>query len=90
VMMAEIMLAVLPPIPAPSKMTSSVAPGTEALSCTPEAVPQFVGAVAFQFELLPFPTQYLVAMLPYFIFKIICIIFSFPIYSCVTSYTQGV
>ena len=41
-----------------SNITSSEALGTEALSCTPLAVPQFVGHVAFQLVELPPPTQY--------------------------------
>lgn len=65
VMMAEMMLAVLPPAPAPLNITSSTLVGTEALSCTPEAVPQFVFPVAFQLLDEPPPTQYLVAIIQF-------------------------
>ena len=52
----------LAPTPTPSKNTSSADPGTEALSCVLEAVPQFVFAVAFQLTEEPPPTQYLEAL----------------------------
>jgi len=47
-----------------SKITSSEEPGTDALSCVFEVVPQFVLPVAFQLAEEPPPTQYLAKVTP--------------------------
>lgn len=61
-MFADMVLAVFP-LAALSKITSSEAPGTDALSLVLDAVPQFVFPVAFQAADEPPPTQYLVAIM---------------------------
>lgn len=44
-------------LPEELNVTSSLAPGTDALLEPPDVALQFVGAVAFQFAELPPPTQ---------------------------------
>ena len=58
VMLAD-SVELLAPAPTPSKNTSDVLSGTEALLEPFEAADQLVGPAAFQFEDEPPPTQYL-------------------------------
>ena len=61
VMLAD-RVELLAPVPTPSKNTSSAEPGTLALSCVFEALPQLVFDVALQADDDPPPTQYLLAL----------------------------
>ena len=57
--MSAVSVELLAPAPTPSKNTSDVLSGTEALLEPFEAADQLVGPAAFQFEDEPPPTQYL-------------------------------